>query len=649
MADYDNKTGYVREMYSDGVKQIREELRSYWLNHAFLLGYQWVFWNTDSRRLDIINQDFDRIQPTMNRMRANARTIISTLTQRQLTFENPPTSYDDATIQSARLGEAIIKDIHDEHSWEVKREQHMMATLKGGTAAVSVDWDAENKTTIEQVLPIGDFLVEPAALDPETARWWIRKQALPPKQVQAMFDLPEEPPADGTAAIDPYMQRLVADHVGSGTTNVPRTFVLTYYERPHPLRPEGHFCVEKDNKVIQHGDWPFPWKDRLNIVCATETAVENRWHGATILDDVRPVQVALNATWANLLEHLRDAGTARMLIPQSASDLVNQLTDSAGEMIVYPDGTPPPMYMTPAQLTSWLREMPDKLSEMIDDLMGVHDVSRGMAPPNIESGLGLSILAEKDSSPIGRMIKETARCWSRVAQMVLQLHQAETKKPRETTLLDGSTPLRFVWKGSDIGGQFGIHVPLEAVVPRSRAAMQAFADKAMQMGLISNVVQYARVADLPDQKDIIAAAAPDAAKARRENGAFVMKEVMLPAAFDDHTIHIEMHNEFRKTQRYEQLDEEIREVVDLHIQAHETMAAEQAGRATMQANVNPALAAAPNADGSTPPVDMMGSMPPAPPPASPADFSGGLPAEMDPAQAILGALEESNPPPVQGG
>ena len=177
MADYDNKTGYVREMYSDGVKQIREELRSYWLNHAFLLGYQWVFWNTDSRRLDIINQDFDRIQPTMNRMRANARTIISTLTQRQLTFENPPTSYDDATIQSARLGEAIIKDIHDEHSWEVKREQHMMATLKGGTAAVSVDWDAENKTTIEQVLPIGDFLVEPAALDPETARWWIRKQA----------------------------------------------------------------------------------------------------------------------------------------------------------------------------------------------------------------------------------------------------------------------------------------------------------------------------------------------------------------------------------------------------------------------------------------------------------------------------------------
>lgn len=651
MADEEKGTGYVRQMYVDAIKQVREELRSYWLNHAFLLGYQWVFWNPDTRRLDLINQDVDRIQPTMNRMRANARTIISNLTQRELTFENPPTSYDDATIRSARIGEAIIKDIHDEHNWEVLREQHMLATLKGGTAAISVDWDAANQTTVETVLPIGDFVVEPAAINPETARWWIRKQALPPKEVQAIFDLPNEPPADGSAAIDPYMQRLVADHVGSGTVNVPRTFVLTYYERPNPLRPEGHFCVEIDNKIVQHGDYPFPWKDRLNIVCATETAVENRWHGATILDDVRPVQVALNATWANLLEHLRDAGTARMLVPQSAVDIIDSFTDNAGEIIAYPDGTAPPSYMTPAQLTSWLRDMPNQLSEIIDDLMGVHDVSRGMAPPNIESGLGLSILAEKDSSPIGRLIKETARCWSRVAKMVLQLHEAEVKGRRETTILEGSTPLRYKWKGQDIGGQIAIHIPLDAVVPRSRAAMQAFADKAMQMGLISNVVQYARIADLPDQTHIVAAASPDAAKARRENGAFTMEEVLLPAAFDDHAMHIEFHNEFRKTQRYEQLPPQMREVVDLHVQAHETLAAEQAGNASMEAAVSPALAASPNADGSTPPLPMEMMAGAVPPQGVPEGMNMAPPTDLaiqgggDPVADILAALEGGQGPP----
>ena len=79
------------------------------------------------------------------------------------------------------------------------------------------------------------------------------------------------------------------------------------------------------------------------------------------------------------------------------------------------------------------------------------------------------------------------------------------------------------------------------------------------------------------------------------------------------------------------------------------MAAEQAGRATMQASVNPALAASPNADGSTPPV----SMESIPPPSMPPNLDMAAAEEgMDPAGAIINALSEGSPPPqppVQGG
>jgi len=357
--------------------------------------------------------------------------------------------------------------------------------------------------------------------------------------------------------------------------------------------------VEVDGKIVQHVEkWPFPFKDRLNIALATETAVENRWYGTSFLDDVRPVQVALNAAWSNLLEHLRDAGTARLRVPTSGVDYINAVTDTPGELLEYPDGTTPPDYLTPAQLTGWLRDMPEMLGAIIDDLMGVHDVSRGMAPANIESGLGLSILAENDSSPVGRLIKESVRMWTDVSQMVLMLHEQEVKEKRETTIIDGMAPMRYDWVGKDIQGQTRIHVPLDAVVPRSKAAMGAFADKAMEMGLIETVSQYARVAELPGQDDLIAAADPDTAKARRENAAFVMGEVPLPAPFDDHASHIMSHNDFRKTQRYEMMDLEDRQVVDDHVQAHETMAAEEAGIAQQQHAVAPALAQAPNADGS---------------------------------------------------
>jgi len=255
------------------------------------------------------------------------------------------------------------------------------------------------------------------------------------------------------------------------------------------------------------------------------------------------------------------------------------------------------------------------LKELIDDIMGVHDVSRGSAPANIESGLGLSILAEKDSSPVGRLIKQTMWAFDRTSQMNLMLFEKYATGKRTATVREGRTPTRTQWTGKDIQGQINIRVPVDAIQPKSRAAMQAFADKAMEMGLITNVIQYAKVADLPGQEDIIAAAAPDAAKARRENAAFEMSEVLLPAPFDDHAIHIEMHNEFRKTQRYELLSDDDRETVDLHVQAHETISAQAAGKAQMQSMVSPALAGSPNADGSQidPELLAQGAPPPGPP------------------------------------
>ncbi len=598
--------GYVRQMYMEGIQQVRQELRSYWLNHSFLEGYQWVWWNEDSRRLDIITSEADRIQPTFNRMRANMRTIMANLTQRPLAFENPASKYDDATIRSARIALSLVRDVSKAHDFEDQREKLMIATLKGGSAAWSVDWDVANKTTVERILPIGDFVVEPGAINAETARWWVRKQALPPEEVEAIFpdvytDGP--PPADSNTSLDPYMHKIVGDHLGSGDSLIPRTHVFTLYERPNPIHPEGRFAVEVDGHVIQHGVWPFPWTDHLNFALTTETAVENQWQGSTILDDCRPVQVALNAAWANLLEHLRDAGTARLIVPTSAVDLIRTISDLPGEIMEYPDGSVPPAYMSPAQLTSWLREMPDTLAAFIDDLMGVHEVSRGQAPANIESGLGLSILKESDASPSGRLIQQTVKAASKVASMVAQLHEKEVKSLRETSILQGSTPVVEAWKGSDIGGQTNVFVPLDAIVPRSRAAMIQTADKMMQMKLITNIAQYAKIADLPGQEDLITAAAPDMAKARRENGAFVMGEIIIPAAFDDHGMHIEIHNEFRKTARYEQIPPELRNDIDTHVQAHETLAAEQAGRAQMQAGVSEGLAAAPNADGSQPMVD----------------------------------------------
>jgi hypothetical protein len=142
---------------------------------------------------------------------------------------------------------------------------------------------------------------------------------------------------------------------------------------------------------------------------------------------------------------------------------------------------------------------------------------------------------------------------------------------------------------------------------------------------------FTRIADLPDQDNLLDAIDADKAKAQRCMRDLAVGRIPVPRDFDDHAKSIEVGNKFRKTLRYESLPEEFQSNVDMWIQAHETMAAEEAGQQVAQMNVNPALAAA--AQGSEPAqipqmAGMMEGMPgaeqPLPGPTS------GSPAEMQP-------------------
>jgi hypothetical protein len=377
--------------------------------------------------------------------------------------------------------------------------------------------------------------------------------------------------------------------------------VLTLYERPHPGREDGRVEVVVGNKTVWGPKpWPFPFVDHLNLTTGTETTVENTWLGETVVSVARPVQAAFNAAWSNILEHSDIAGNARLATPQSAMELTEAYSDVVGEQIVYADGMDKPSWITPPQLPNWLLQMPSELALEIDHLLGVHDVSRGAAPANIESGYGLAVLAEQDATPIGKMAGSVARMFSELASDVLWLYADNVKEKRTAVVsLPGEPPQTTQWSGKSLAGQTTAIVPIELVAPRSAAAQAQMAEKMMQMGLIQTIEELTRLSEAPGERQIIDAVRPDVARARRENAAMANAEVRYPEDWDDHNIHIQEHNAFRKTARYEGLDAETKQIIGSHIQAHETIAAEEAARAQSAAEAGgPALAASPRADGS---------------------------------------------------
>lgn len=610
----------IIEKYHAGLRAQRWANHGYWANAAFIRGDQWVFVNKQTKRLEEVPEDPDRVRATINAMWPNSRTIMSKLTQRELQFEVPPNSADDVAIAGSKISEAIIEAVKVEHEWEKLREETGWASWKGGTAAVCVDWDPKrgkptalmddgrmlpSGDTVETALSLPEFVLQPGHRDARRGHWWIKAQALPPSQVKADYEMAEEPAADATAGLSALEGKLVAattsgQHGPGDVASTPLTLVLTYYERPNPNTPKGKVEVVVNGETVWGPkDWPFPFVDYLNIAFTYETAVENQALGETVLSVARPVQAAFNAAWSNILEHADIAGNARMMMPESALQLGEQYSDVIGEQIPFMDGMEKPSWLAPPQLPAWLLQMPGQLRAELDNIMGVHDISRGQSPANIESGYGLAVLAEQDATPIGKMAKSQAEMWGQVASMVLKIYEAEVDEERAAVVrVPGAPPDTMTWKGKDIAGQTEAKVPLDLVLPRSRAAMMQLAEKALQMGMLTTIEEFSRVAELPGERDIIDAIRPDVARARRENHHMALNHERLPENWDDHEIHIHEHNTFRKTSRYDALPPEAKELFALHVQAHETLAAEEAGEAQRKANLGgPALAGAPTEAG----------------------------------------------------
>jgi len=625
--------GKITEIYSESYTHIYGELRNYWMNHSFVRGLQWLGWGETVGHLVDQSRKDERIRMIVNRIRANQRTIMGNLTQRQLTFQSMPSMADDASIRSARLGEAILRDLGTSQGWEVVREEHMAGTTKGGTGALMTEIDPETRLPTVKALSIAEFVVEPGSRRAEFARWVIKVEALPPKVVKALFGLKVTPPADAKSGLGPFQNQFLNQDFGSNNPTPELTRVLTYYERPMggKQKTKGKWMVEVDGKIVDQGKWPFPFDNRLPIAVARESIEENQWYGTTYMNDVRKVQILMNHIWSGIAEHAKELATKKVVYPSAARSFVEEMDDQPG-WVPWPEGVEMPQGFDPPKIDASYENIIDRCAMAIDDIMGVHDVSRGQAPPNIESGLGISILTDNDNSPTARLIKETARCWSETARMCLQIYQTEVTEEREVVVQGDIGVERFKHKGSDLNSQFEVTVPTDAIVPRSRAAMVAIADKMWQQGLISEPAQYIEVAEMPGAETLISAIDPDTAKARRENFELVRGEIGDPKwhLIDNHDIHIREHERFMKTKRWEMLEDLVRTDFDNHIKMHKQyqgearaaevkMASLEAGAEAALAPQDPSMMMPPGAGpggalppGGAPPLEEMG--------ADPADF-----------------------------
>ena len=605
----------VTERWETTDKAINKERQNHWLSTAFYQGEQWLWWDSARETVQTLPQggaERDRLRATENLMKPNTEVILGKLLSTDMGFEVPSSAADDSARTGAQLAEFLLESYRVERDWEDVREQEVLGAMFGGTSAVAVDWDpnlpvtlADGKTATGDValraMSLPEFSLQPGSRDARSAYWWVGGVAIPVDQAQSYYNLAAAPPADAHGDTGPLHRSILTSRWGSDDVDLCNVF--TMYERPNKQCPKGRVVTVVGGEAIINEPWPFPFEDRLNLYVFRQQKLPGKWTGDTFYNAARSVQLYLNALTSIILEHARQAGTVRMLVPYGALDNESELTDEAGEVVnYYPDaGGAKPEFMAPAQVGRWLFNERDQQRQTLDQIMHVTDVMKGVAPGDRNSGLALSVLAEGGETPLGRMARDQAKGWSELASMVLRILEVKVTAPRSATVaveaIDTKVPVTKRWTGNDLRGQVTAKMPTDNAMPTSKSQRQAWLLNLVDRGLVpKNPMLLAKTLQVGGISMFTELVDADAAKAIRENHLMQNGEVMIPEPFDDHPVHISEHNSFRKTEAYRLAPEDIREIHDLHIKAHEVSEAQQAAEQAMLNGIQPGLAGMPQAD-----------------------------------------------------
>lgn len=618
----------VRAAWERADAALLEDRANYWLNLAFYRGHQWVWWNRSRREVTLApgrRDESERVRAKVNRIRPRVNSLLGRLTTRPLHFEVPPSAVDDATLQAARVSESVLEARRVDDNWEEIRADELFSVLMGATTLVLPDWDPGVEDAKVETYSIAEFTLEPGTRRPRDARWMIVARAIPVAQMKAHYKLDWMPEASSAAgAASPLHRRLTSGDAG-GISNVELGVVYQYFERPCATS-KGRVATVIDDKVVEYEDWPYPF-DTLPGYVFRADIIPGQWTGETPVNDARAVQAMYNMIRSAMIENAKQASNNRLMVPIGSGLDDFDFTDEHGEIVPYlPDSNgAKPSWLEAPSLPRDLRYETERLENELDDILFTHAVTRGQAPGDRNSGLALSILAEKDDTPLGMMSRDQQAGWGTIARQVLQMYAKNVTKRRSARIItDGATPVTFQWDGKIIGNETAVQVPLDAVMPYSRSATQAMMVDLRQSfpEQFQNLdsATFLRIMDLPTAAHIREAMDDDVECAMRENTLMAQGEVEIPMPWHDHALHMAEHNRERNSARYRYAEAEVREVIDMHIAAHEQLLNEEIAKTKALNEAQPGLGAMPSGDervGSLMPRDHIDAGQP-PPPALPA-------------------------------
>jgi len=560
----------------------------------------------------------------VNRIRPAVRTEHSKLTSQKPTANIVPASSDDKDYFAAQAGEQFWESIYRAKKLRKVFSRAAWWTCITGTGIVKAWWDPneidkynniKGDMCYSSVTPF-HFLVpdlreeeledQPYAFHIQTRDIdWVNMRYPELKGVKPDTD-------SVTDILDDAIINIKPDNSNKRQRTV---MVKECWIKPGnlPQLPDGGVITLIGDKIAQFWQgWPY------DHYCYPFAKIDHiptgRFYSQSSVVDLRPLQKELNRTRSQIVEAKNQMAKPRLLAYRGSID-PSKITTQPGQIILVVPGfdMPQPLPMPP--LPSYVGEEIERLVVDFNDISGQHEVTKGQAPPGVTAATAISYLQEQDESMLSQTYASLEDAIEKVGVMTLGYVKQYWTIPRMVKVsgIDGSFD-SMIFSSATIGDNTDIRIEAGSSLPTSKAAKMAFIMDLMKMGFIPPQ-QGLEVMDMGGLNKITEQIQKDNKQAQRENlkmsqatpeqmqqysqlqmqmaqidpitkipanpkfqgppdpttgqPTILNPPPMVPVnTWDNHQLHIQKHNDFRKSQAFEQLQPEVKDLFEAHVQDH---------------------------------------------------------------------------------
>lgn len=571
-------------------------------NIAYLLGFDNVYYDTANRQFRTVD-GAGRVGLRRNRVFENL--ILPAVQNRQARlcknppkFEVRPEDNTNESKEAARLGLEVLLQLWEDCEVNVKRLPLTMWIQECGHAYLKVSFDDERGAELTDPVT-GDFVgyegeivveavsafemfPDPLAQTLEECQWIVQAKVRKLDYFKTRYpEYGKMVKEEGAWLLSVQYEQRIQSLNNTGLSSASSAMQmenaaieLSYYEKRSSKHRQGRHVVSANGIILKDGPLPV---GHIPFAKFDDVLIAGKYYSEAVITHARPLQDQYNKTLTRRAQWTNRLLAGKYIAARGHGLMQEALDEQSGELVEFDPvpGTSEPKAMEMPVIPSYAYQETEQLKKSLNEIFGLSEVSRGQLPSAGIPAVGMQLLLEQDETRIGVEVEQHEHAFARTGMLML-LTAARNFKTERNLIERGANSEMNVrdFAGSDLPESPEVRVIRGSTVPTSTSMRRQEIINTMQLGLLGNPQdpqvqeKVLGMLEFGESKGLWEDSALDSAAAKREIDTIEQGEMPQIDLYDNHPFMIRKLNNFRKSDKCQMGDPQVKQLVQQAIAQH---------------------------------------------------------------------------------